>query len=95
MGFSEFSRRPTVLRTAAGHTHFGACIPPPPIPPPPPTPAALAPADADAFRTSWYCNSAAAALEYESDFPRGGGWGEWEEWDVEVEPSGVSVERVR
>lgn len=98
--FFRVSSKPIVLTKGETHTHFGACIPPPPIPPlppPPPTPAAFAPAEADAFRTSRYCISAAAALEYESDLPRGGGCGERGGWVVEVDevPRGVSVERVR
>lgn len=66
---------------------FGTCMAVPP------TPAALAAADAEALRTSRYCISAAAALEYDRDLPSGGGWPDRER--VEAGPSGVSVERVR
>ena len=102
--FLRVSSKPMVLTKGETHTHFGACIPPPPPPPPPippipppPTPAAFAPADAEALRTSRYCISAAAALEYERDLPRGGGCGERGGWVVDMveEPRGVSVERVR
>lgn len=69
MGKGEESVRwagATWCTETGSHTHFDAWTPAPPAPTPPPappTPAALAPADAEAFRTSWYCSSAAAALE--------------------------------